>query len=64
MYPNINIVDKHPIKEFSAIQMEGGVITLCVKNEGAFLTISYLEDLENLKSLLNKLTIINGYVEE
>ena len=58
----INIIDKYPIKQFGIISVNGG-ITLCEKNEGAFLTLRYLEDVENLKKLVDSLVISKRFNE-
>lgn len=65
-YPHtrINIVDKYSVKQFSAVQSEGGVISLCTKQDGFFIALRYTEDLENLKKLLDSLTITKGYEDE
>lgn len=60
----INIVDKYSVKQFSAVTCEGGVISLCTKQDGFFLALRYTEDLENLKKLLDSLTITKGYDDD
>jgi hypothetical protein len=56
-FGGIEIVDKYPIREFTALALDKGV-TLCTKRDGAFFTIRYTEELEALKELLNSIEII------
>jgi hypothetical protein len=53
---SLNIVDKYDDREYSALATDKGVV-LCDKQDGAFLVLRSLEDLENLKTLLNKIQI-------
>lgn len=56
----IRIIDKYPIREFSALSCDSG-ITLCAKDRGAFLVLRYKEDLEALKDLINKIEITSSF---
>ena len=53
----INFVDKHPVRQFSAITADDGVV-ICDKEQGAFLVLRCKEDINNLKKLLEKIEII------
>jgi len=52
----LNIVDKHDDREYSALTTDKGVV-LCDKQDGAFLVLRSVKDLENLKALLNKIQV-------
>lgn len=54
----INYVEKHEPREFSAMMSNNGVV-LCDKLEGSFLVLRYAADLENLKKLLNEITMVD-----
>ena len=60
---NIKIVDKYPIREFTALHDDHGV-TLCESQTGAFLTLRYSEDLQNLKQLLDNISVITSLKTE
>jgi hypothetical protein len=63
VYPRINMVENHPIREFSALTLDSGIV-LCDKEQGSFLVLRYREDLENLKTLLNKIEVVSSYESE
>lgn len=52
--------DKHPVKEFTIIHSDHG-LTLCEKQSGSFLTLRYKEDIENLKALVEGITISSEF---
>ena len=56
---NINIIEKHEPRKYSAMTSNNGVV-LCDKKEGSFLVLRYAADLENLKKLLNEITVIEA----
>ena len=58
----INFVSKHKVKKFSVISSNGGVI-LCERESGAFITLRYSEDVENLKKLINSITVSEQFKE-
>ena len=53
---NINVVDKHEPREYTAMMSNNGVV-LCDKQEGSFLVLRYASDLERLKKLLDGITM-------
>lgn len=61
--PEIRIIDKHPVRNFSAMACDGGVV-LCAEDRGAFITLRYKEDLDKLKLLLDKIVITNSFDDE
>ena len=52
----ISIVEKHEDREYKALATSTGVV-LCDKEEGAFLVLRSVNDLERLKHLLNKIEV-------
>ena len=52
-----DFIEKHLPREYTSFIHDGGVV-LCDKETGAFLCLRYQSDLERLKELLNKITII------
>ena len=54
----ISIVEKHNPREYSAFMSDNGVV-LCDKYNGAFLVLRYASDLDKLKELLDKITMID-----
>ena len=55
----INIIDKHQPRNYTAMMNDNGIV-LCDKQEGAFLVLRYSSDLERLKDLLNKITMVES----
>lgn len=55
----MNIIDKHEPREYSAMMGNNGVI-LCDKLEGSFLVLRYPSDLQRLKDLLDKITMVEA----
>ena len=53
----INVIDKHEPREYTALMSDNGVV-LCDKQKGAFLVLRYPSDLERLKGLLEKITMV------
>jgi len=62
-YPQITVVDKHKVREFSAMSSDNGIV-LCEKDKGSFIVLRYAEDLENLKKLLDSISITKVYDDE
>jgi hypothetical protein len=52
----MKIVEKHKPREYTAMMNDSGIV-LCDKQEGAFLVLRYPSDLENLKNLLDEITM-------
>ena len=52
----MNIVEKYSTKQFSALLHDGGAV-LCDKELGAFLVLRSVDDLKNLKELLDSISI-------
>ncbi len=50
-------IEKHKIRTFSAIVTDGGVV-LCDDFTGAFLTLRFTDDLDNLKKLLGSISTL------
>jgi len=55
----INAIDKHKPREYSSFCTNNGIV-LCDNMEGSFLVLRYKEDLENLKSLLADISVIEN----
>ena len=51
------IIKKHEPREYTALMHNGG-ICLCDKQDGAFLVLRCASDLERLKELLDKITMV------
>ena len=51
---NINIVEKHKDREFTAFGNNRGIV-LCDKEGGAFIVLRSVNDLSNLKKLLDSI---------
>ncbi len=56
----LNVVDKHSVKEFTAMVTDIGVV-LCEKDNGSFLVLRYSEDLTNLKALLKTIEVKDAH---
>ena len=52
----MEIVEKYDTRVFSALTLDSGIV-LCDKDRGAFITLRSVEDLENLKDLLNSIDV-------
>ncbi len=62
-FPEIRLVDKYPEKEYTSMVTPAGVV-LCEKQTGSFLILRYSSDLERLRVLLNKITIVDDKIRE